>query len=229
VPVDPAIQDRWRENGLRLIKAPIDDLGAIRSALPVVGRVDRHWLGQSPRWIELLQGEAIAENARVLQDGRPSGFAQGRMRLLGRAWTSPSPRGPMIRADLALQHVPANDVRLHTADPMAVTRRIAAEARGSVLTELTANAQLEPGYAYLIVPEDPSRTWLAGGSMTPAPLFNWGEIAGPPAPPMPTIGQALLTGAPLHAGRADLRAVVILVPRVPTEFTLLAGAPAASF
>ena len=227
-PLDASVQQRWRENGLRLIRAPLDDLPSIKSALPVVGRIDRHWLGQTPRWTELLQGESIASHARVLRYGRPADMSDGRIRLLGRAWTSPAPAGAILRADLALQHVSRATTSLAGVDAMATARRLPTEARGGVLTDLTANMTLEPGYAYLIVPEDPSRTWLAGGSLARTSLFDWGELAGPPAPPMPTVGEALLTAAALQGTRNDLRAVVILIPRTPTQFNLLGASPVAA-
>lgn len=227
-PMDASVQDRWRKNGLRLVRAPLDDLPSIKASLPIVGRVDRHWLGQTPRWTELLQGESIASQARVLRYGKPADMNDGRIRLLGRAWTSPAPTGAVLRADLALQHVPRTGASMVGVDAISLSRRLASEAKGSVMTDLTANMALEPGYAYLIVPEDPARTWLAGGSMPRMSMFDWGELAGPPAPPMPTIGEALLTAAPLQAGRTDLRAVVILIPRTPTQFNLLSASPIAS-
>lgn len=219
--IDGSIQDQWQANGLRMTKIPLADLASLKRSLPIVGRVDRHWLGQTPRWTELLQGEEVEQDASILLGGKTTPLSHGRIRLLGRAWTSPTPLGPRLRTDLTVQHVPHGSFPFQGVDPMGVARRIPAESRGMILTELTTNTELDPGFAYVIVPEEPTRLWTRSGSWSPAPFFDWGELAGPPAPPMPTIGEALLTGAPLLQGRHELRAVVILIPRTPDRFQLL--------
>ncbi|MEC9372502.1 MAG: hypothetical protein VYC34_01605, partial [Planctomycetota bacterium] len=46
-PLPPEIEQRWRRSGLRVIRVPVDDLPAVRDALPICGRLERRWLGQA--------------------------------------------------------------------------------------------------------------------------------------------------------------------------------------
>jgi hypothetical protein len=221
-PFGGELADRWRENGLRLVRVPLDDMLTLRRELPLLGRVDRHWLGQIPRWTELLQGDTIASDRPLYFQGRRASMETGRLRLLARAWTAPTLYGPRLRVDLTLQHVPQTMPFLPGFDALDAPSRLPAEMRGEVFTELTANMTLDPGYAYLIIPEDPMHTWTSSGAMRPAAWFDWGEIAGPPAPPLPTLGEALLTTMGMANTRdRELRAIVMLVPRTPDRFALL--------
>lgn len=223
--IDGALADVWRVHGLRMIRVPLADIPGLRRAMPVLGRVDRQWLGQIPRWTELLQGDRVDATTGLLVGGARMPMPDGRMRLLARAWTAPTAHGARLRVDMTLQHAPtARDALL---EDFASMGRRSAEERGSVFTELTANMTLDPGYAYLIVPEDPARAWTSAGALSNRAWRGWGEIAGPPAPLLPTPGEALLTSLSSRLGDTPLRAIVMLVPRTPERYSLLPGPVAA--
>lgn len=219
--IDGPLATVWQEHGLRMVRVPLADIPGLRRAMPVLGRVDRQWLGQIPRWTELLQGDLVDAATGLLVGDTRLAMPDGRMRLLARAWTAPTPAGPRLRVDMTLQHAPTSaDALLET---FGSARRLSAVQRGSVFRELTANMTLEPGYAYLIVPEDPARAWTTAGAMSSRDWRGWGEIAGPPAPLLPTPGEALLTSLSSGLGDTPLRAIVMLVPRTPDRFSLLPG------
>lgn len=226
-PINAELARRWREHGLRMVRVPLGDIPGLRRAMPVMGRVDRQWLGQIPRWTELLQGDRITD-ATTLRVGRTRlPDTRGRMRLLGRAWTTPAPDGVCLRMDLTLQHAPLQ--RSMTFDALTGMRPAAPEDIGEIFTNLTANITLDPGYAYLIVPEDPLRDWTSAGALLSEAGSSWGtmrgvaptEVAGPPAPLIPTPGEALLTSMPKRYGQPPLRAVVMLIPRLPERYLLM--------
>lgn len=219
-PIDADLSEEWREHGLRLVRVPLADVPGLRRAMPVLGRVDRQWLGQIPRWTELLQGDRIGASTGLLVGGTRIALPDGRMRLLARAWTAPTASGPRLRVDLTVQHAPVAPTRGALGD----IGRIAPEEGGDIFENLTVNAAFEPGYAYLIVPEDPARVWTTAGAISSGRPIGWGEVAGPPAPPMPTPGEALLTALSSRLGDRPMRAVVMLVPRTPERFSLLPGA-----
>lgn len=218
-PIDGDAVEAWREHGLRMVRVPLADIPGLRRAMPVLGRVDRQWLGQIPRWTELLQGDRVSSDMGMLVGGARTAMPDGRMRLLARAWTTPTATGPRLRVDLTLQH--AASAPGMGVNAFATMRRLAPEDSGSIFTELTINTALDPGYAYLIVPEDPSRAWTTAGALSNRHWYDWGEIAGPPAPALPTPGEALLTSLSGRLGDEPLRAVVMLVPRTPERFSLL--------
>jgi len=219
--IDGPLASVWQEHGLRMVRVPLADIPGLRRAMPVLGRVDRQWLGQIPRWTEVLQGDLIDTTTGVLVGGTRMAMPEGRMRLLARAWTTPTAVGPCLRVDITLQHAPTSaSAFLETfGDP----RALSPERRGSVFKELTANMTLDPGYAYLIVPEDPARAWTTAGAVSSRDWRGWGEVAGPPAPLLPTPGEALLTSLSGRLGDTPLRAIVMLVPRTPERFSLLPG------
>jgi hypothetical protein len=223
-PIDPITAMHWRENGLRLIAIPLADVTSLKNRLPMLGRIDRHWLGQAPRWTRLLDGEPLLNP--VSREGQRLQLPAGRMRLLGRAWTVPGLTAkPMMRLDLAFQFEDDQSRR----DPFS--RGLSAQPtsllqHGEIFDDLTVHVELQEGWAYLLVPEDPANEWDARGLAVPENQYDWGEVFGPPAPPVPTLGEALLTtlGAPSRQlPRRDYRAVVLLIPRVPEVYRLLPG------
>ncbi|MFG0257618.1 MAG: hypothetical protein ACF8GE_06925 [Phycisphaerales bacterium JB043] len=224
IPLGDRMSEHWRENGMRMVALPLSDVASIRSRLPMLGRVDRHWLGQSPRWTQILEGEPVLN--QVSRQQHLLDLPDGRMRLLARAWTSPSVGAqPSMRLDLSLQFV--DDLRRR--DPFA--RSLVSDAMGSigfgqVFDDMTIHVELREGWAYLLVPDDPTRVWDSSDRALPIETYDWGEMLGPPAPPSPTLGEALLTtlGAPSETlPRRDLRAIVLLIPRLPDTYRLLAG------
>ena len=223
----PATRERLAGSGLRLVRVPIGELTTIRSGLEVRGRTDRKWLGQAPWWIEALRG-ALTGEAVIHKDGRTVTLPSGRLRVLARAWTAPAVDGPVMRADVAIQHLPRLTELLPSLTPHDASRSLEPQLQGPVFEETMASLEMRGGYAYLLVCDEPDAAWgEAPGPVDPllatyAPPAIDDDLMGPPTVPVPTVGERLLRrpGTPLTSER-PLTAVVVLAPRLPDRFTLL--------
>jgi len=227
--VCPATRERLAASGLRLLRAPLTDLAEIRSGLTLRGRTDRKWLGQAPWWIEALRGALVGETL-IEQHGRVVTLPSGRLRVLARAWTSPSPEGPRMRADVAVQHLPRISELLPSLTPDDARRTLEPQHQGPIFDETMACLEMQEGYAYLLICDRPGAAWGQSEQPQPDPLeMTYSplrpapeELIGPPTAPIPTIGERLLRRAatPLTGDRS-MTAVVVLAPRLPERFALL--------
>lgn len=218
-PLEARAGARWRANGLRLLATTVDALPGLESGAPLLGRVNRNWLGQVPRWTVAVQGDAWPAARSLLIDGELVRLPAGRLRLLTRAWTAPTEQGPRLRVDLAVQHVPAGAERTDRgAFDAAALRPV--EDDGLVFETLTAGLELRDGQVCVIVAEAPDVDWRSGGSgSAPAEEGSAESEAGPrgvgpEAPTTPTLGQAMLAMTPIEPTPRRARAVVILTARV---------------
>src|SRR5690606_23343815 len=158
--------------------------------------------------------------------------------------------GERVRVELAAQLLDTPPF-VTPFDPLAAPEAVDLSAyelrRGDVLESLAFEAQLEPGYAYLLAPASPDEDWvsIAEGEPVdpespapPAPGFEYTEPVsgapdlasafGPSAPSPRTIGQAILTSWDPFETRPDaseragtLKAVIALVPRCDAPARLL--------
>jgi len=215
------------DSGLRLVRAPLADLTSIREGLKLRGRTDRKWLGQAPWWVEALRG-ALTGEAVALQHGRVITLPSGRLRVLARAWTAPGAISPVMRADVAIQHLPRVSELLPNLTPGDARRALEPQRQGEVFEETLASLEMEEGYAYLLVCDSPEAVWpgeeteaaLDPLMATYAPTRD--EACGPPTLAPPTLGERLLrrSATPLTNERS-MTAVVVLAPRLPERYTLL--------
>ncbi len=236
VPMSAPDRERWRKAGFRVIAVPVADLDRIQSLLRTVGTAQRQWLGERPDWTDAVTGPAF-ERPRTLRTADETEiFSPGALRLLLRCWVAPSwgqaetgnggapPSAPtpdpsaVLRVELVPEHRPADrwsgragweDRR---ADPDADLG--AAQWAGRPLTSLIARLSLRDGEACLIVPESPDADWSRPQTEAPALAF------GPQAPPVPTIGEAMLSSAAFEAPARKVRVVLVLIPRIPERFRL---------
>jgi hypothetical protein len=238
-------------NGVRIVRVPLADFGAVRSSLRPVGPTERAWLGWSLHWSEAFRARSIAARSTVLFDGDPVTLGSSGSRFIARAWGAPTVDGERVRVELATQLLGAEpiiapfDPLLQVSNPLDIS---AYELRrGEVLDQLAFEAQLEPGFAYFLAPASPDEDWVAiaeGRSRSeadaepPAPGFEFAEtprdisdlsrVFGPPAPAPLTIGQAILTSWDPFETRDEalerkpmLKAVIALVPRCDVPARLL--------
>lgn len=256
--LDPGAAERWRAAGLRLVAVPLADMPALTADLPVIGRIQREWMGQLPRWTVAVRGSAADSMTIAMADG-PLTLDAGRLRMLVRCWLSPAPLDGQVRASLRVEFMPQHeerpDERLAYQSALGINEVRGIEAEGLVFTRLLAGLDAREGHAYLIVPESPEIEWKAErpeaverASLPMAPRAGDAPIPfdepieekprdddgrgrpelplkprplGPSAFRLRTLGEAMLTDAP-SGGQARAKVVMALIPRVPTEFRLLA-------
>jgi hypothetical protein len=223
----PATRERLAGSGLRLVRVPLEELTAIRSQLEVRGRTDRKWLGQAPWWIEALRG-ALTGEAVIHKNGRTLTLPSGRLRVLARAWTAPASDGPVMRADVAIQHMPRLTELLPSLTQGDARRSLEPQRQGPIFEETMASLEMRRGYAYLLVCDEPEAQWTESAETVDPLLLAYAppapddDLMGPPTVPVPTVGERLLRrpGTPLTSER-PMTAVVVLAPRLPDRFTLL--------
>lgn len=162
--LDPGTAPRWRAAGLRIIAIPLPDMAGLTADLPLIGRVQREWMGQLPRWTVAVRGSAADSMTIAMPDG-PLTLGPGRLRLLARCWLNPTTEAGQIRPSLRIELLPQHEE--HGAEAftyemaLGLDQRKGIEAEGLVFTRLLAGLEAKEGYAYLIVPESPEVEWKA--------------------------------------------------------------------
>ncbi len=240
LPISADIEANWRRNGFRMVAIPADQLGPLISALPIEDKVNRIWLGQTPGWAIAAPGAPWRGARSLLIDGETIQLNAGQLRLLVRAWVSPTEGAPTMRTDLAVQYLSAGaDNRTPTLEQQTEIRR--PDTLGMIFRTLTAAMELEDGTLYCILSEDPGAEWSAIAEepaedaeteavptlpvRAPSPFddpiaTDDGAALGPQPPGIPLLADALLSRVELLPTRRQARSIVILAPRVPSSFRL---------
>ncbi|MBX3361991.1 MAG: hypothetical protein KF912_02390 [Phycisphaeraceae bacterium] len=235
-PLDLSEQTRslWWANGLRILRVPIDDLGAVKSRLDAGTVGHTQWLGLLPTWTQVVSGPDFNGRRAIQLDSGEGGrlvLDGGRMRLLARCWTAPSGDGtPTIRVELVPQHVEPNATKRRELAALE-SRPWSIEDDGLVFTRLRAGWSADGRVAYLIVPESPATDWTKvseRAERSAAAREREQNIAeatrvGPFAGTIPSVGEAMLTSALSDPdGKIGKRIVIVIVPRLPEKYDLIA-------
>jgi len=238
--------DLWKRNGLRVVAVPLTELDSLRESLPTIGPIHRSWLGLLPEWVELVGGTRLNHEQAVRFDSDQSHLGPGQLQLAARCWIepkitikeksktdleqSPTPTDAPPRAQLHIEIMP--QLKMPRTEERALLERLAqgdsiapASGRDTITFDrLTLPLPADGSHAFLIVAENPSADWFAPASPRPesvlAPSPHHAMI-GPTFPPVPTIGDLLLTNRIQPNAVNDARVVLILIPRVPERFELL--------
>ena len=238
-PLDAAATEHLAKAGLRVVALPMKDLLSVRSQLPIVGRIDRRWVGLSPAWVEGVTGPTFDDGRTVQVAGELIRLRAGELRLAVRAFTEPTVDGASLRFDLAVQHVDAQHLEgKRTALDVPTVRRTIMDA-GQVFGTTIAQFTADGDSFYLLLSDDPD--WVRQRSnekkksdenekspeptepeqWSPAPMVGAGQVEGPPTPALPTLGEALLSSPASADGKRSWRAIVAIVPRVGGASRLL--------
>lgn len=243
VPMPERVRDNWRRNGLRFVAIPVDEVAAALGSLPLEDKVNRIWLGQTPGWSVAAPGAPWTGDRVLLIDGETIVLHAGQLRLLVRAWVSPTEGAPTLRTDVALQYRDRS-ASANTEAPFERPTTIRRpETEGMIFRTLTASMELTGAMVYCIVSEDPDVDWGAAampdgadaGEPTGVPTLpvlapdpfaeaerepDEADDLGPAPPGIPLLADALLSRLELLPTRRLARSIVILAPSVPAEFRL---------
>jgi len=252
-PLPASVRENWRRNGLRMVRVPALEMDAVLASLPIEDKINRMWLGQTPSWTIAAPGAPWGGERSLLIDGETIRLGAGQLRLLVRAWISPTEQAPVLRTDLALQYLD-RQVSASKQSPLAHARLRRPEREGMIFRTLSAPMELVDGYAYCIVSEDPDVQWemvgddsgVRGGdapareSVEPtlperalSPSTEYAESAfaddaqtlGPEPPGIPLLADALLSRVELLPTRRRSRTIVILSAVLPEDYRLSPAAP----
>ncbi len=204
------VDRRWGGEGLRVLRIPLAELGRLSDALASSSTRSTHWLGRGGAWTVIARGASWGATRPLLVQGEPLALDGGALRLLARAWTTPTLDRPRLQVELAIQHRTRNR-RDGIEEPFRPARIEPLEQEGLLFRDLTLQASLEPGYAYLIAPSAPEEEGAAFG------------VAGPFIERPPSVGHALLCAREeIDELRERRRSTIIaLIPRAPERLRLL--------
>lgn len=231
-PIPASTARAWIENGLRVVRVKLEDLGTLQARLPAVRSLERTWYGgvldYKPLFVGRRVGEAGGASAGskgpVLQvDGRPERLQPGVLRLIGRAWSAASESGDVLRFEAAVQlQTSSRDEAMAALNLKGAGPRTVVE-EGRVFSSLTMETALPLGFVYVIAPESPGVEWR-GAEPRPGRVAE-GEganAAGPVVRPLRTVGEAMMSFDPGDAGEGGgaaalakrrLKALVVVIPR----------------
>ncbi len=249
--VEPEVAERLARNGLRLLAVPREDLDRLRTLLVLPSLQVETWHGEASDWRPLAVAVPGAGGgvrggggggAAVAIGGRMRRFPSGSFRLAVRAWTMRMEDGPHLQVELRVEHLePARDRGLLAGRARPVARLV-----DGLALELAA----PPDLAWVIAPAPPNTAWPAPGTPLAADAAGQDDrrdprgggegsarTLGPPALPVTTVGELLLTrrGAPASqrtsatpgdgagaengrdrpGGRRIIRELLVLEPELP--------------
>lgn len=239
LPLSPELRERWRVNGLRMVRLTVEQFDALQRTLPPLHARRRLWVGWVTQWQEIFRGRRAGGPAGLLVDGQRRSLPAGALRLIARAWPAPGLAeeghragaiAPQARLELALQ-LQAERPRSAT-DVFEQPSLLPAEQEGTVFHPLTLETALEDGFVYLITSEDPQIEWSAGAAPAREPPPPGAEeiplldvspedVFGPPASGALTLGEAMLSATYEETGARDFRVLIALLPRCPDRYRLL--------
>lgn len=223
----PGVREVLAANGFALVEVPAGEIERLRAGLPDAGGSQTLWLDArlGAPWSEIVLGPRV--DVPVIEtDQGVLDLDPGRLRLLGRAW----PTGglteaglePRVRVELVAQHRFSRERersefdRVRAGPPTPVDE-------GVVFDRLLIEASLPAGRALVVVPITPGEDWRA----QLADLGDVGsvsaEVAGPPTPRYPSLGEAMLGKWAYARSPQPSRAVVVLRALPPARFGLLGG------
>jgi hypothetical protein len=199
----------------------LDELGALREQLPLVGRAERRWLGQATEWTTVFEGGFVDRSSLLWIDRGPVRLEGGRLRLLARSFTIPEAGGPCLWTEVAVQLAEAG-----VSEPFRRPSLRRPEEDGLVFRGLTAEMPLSTGFAYLLFEASPDATFGEEQEMEEA--VGPSTPAGPPTPRLARLGERLMharSGEAVvrsaYGSGSGVRRLVAFVPRAPTRYTLL--------
>lgn len=227
-----ALDAAWNESGLRVVRAPVSDLGTLERTLTPIRPLRKQWVGWTYDWSEIVRARRTGDGAVVLAEGRSLTLPRGMFRVLCRAWDAPAVEGSAtLRLELAVQH--RRDDTFDASDALRPPSVRPSAREGQVFGALTWEGVLEPGYVYVITSMPPGAAWpsadgarrgdaAAEGRGNPAsPTAMDLSSFGPPAAGVRPIGEAMLAAEARETGSVDAKLVVVLIPRVPARYRLL--------
>ena len=223
--LDPTTREIWRENGFRMVRLPATEFSRLVVDLPPQTQLNRQWIGWSPRWTDMFRGRVAGGDEPLLLNGTRLNLPKGVARMICRIWRSPGsadgtglPWMGVMRMEMAMQLY--DEPQVDAASFFMEPRMEPEENRGFIVTDLSASGLLSPGYMYVITGEKPLVEWWSDGE---PPVTDSAGLSrpGPPAAPLRTLGEAMLTGRADETGRFPVRVLVVLSPRLERPYRLL--------
>ncbi|MBL9032798.1 MAG: hypothetical protein JNM80_13975 [Phycisphaerae bacterium] len=197
-PLDDATRARLRDAGLRVLSVPLGDLDRLEARARLAGPVRHQYLGEVARSTSVYRGPSWDSPRALAVASSLVALAPGRLDLALRAWATPADAGPVLWVELAPRFV---------------------DSPGSERTLADAGAAfaLDRDHALVLVPDRPSARWNhSAAAPEPDALGGTG-----PQPDHATVWETMLATPPA-ADAARVRVVLVLVPRLPARFELLA-------
>jgi hypothetical protein len=214
--VDSGGASLWERNGIRAFVMTDAAADALVPNFERVGSEKRTQLPEAQRWTPLLAGSGwVGDRTIQMHDGRLV-ISSGRLRMLARFWWEPTIMGGELRTRLRLEIVIQHEIR-RAVQPSLTMPGVddqSEEARGPILWSVAAGLALAAGESLVLVPESPARDWarVRATETAPRPEIREPDLAGPAAPPLLSLCEAMLTDG-MERPEPDIRIIAILRPR----------------
>lgn len=205
--LEPALEDRLRRDGLRLLLVRADQLEDLLGELGVGPSDVTAWHGQVLEWRELHHRSVVGPGATLAVSGRVRSIPPGRLRMMGRCWTVLMENGPYLSLQLLPQlirpQVPSLYQLLGDSD-----------LQGEAFRRLAIEVELQPGYACVLTGEAPAISW--GRPSEPHSEHVASAVHGPAAATPETLGEFLFSSR----AEPPLRTLLVFVPMIPDRLLL---------
>lgn len=209
-PLDAPSAERFRRNGLRVVRVPLEDLLPCLEALGEASLDLTAWHGQVYAWRELHHRPLRAGGHALAVNGRVRRYEGGSLYLMLRCWQMQMEDAPFLNLELMPHYVAGGSGR--------------SGRRGGSrepLTTLAMRLKLDRGYAYILVAEDPQTEWAgiepqdassARGEADAEP-DSPRPAAGPAAMAPPTVGELLF----MSTSPRPSRGLMVFIPRLASD------------
>ncbi|MCA9294567.1 MAG: hypothetical protein KDA20_12210 [Phycisphaerales bacterium] len=240
VGIDGAARARLRRSGFRVVAVPIEQVMEMHQALPPKLTWRREWAGQLTGWAEVLRGRSVTAGQRLIVDGREVIMPAGTPRFVARAWAAPTSDGAVLRTEVGVQvdEAARRDPARAVFDPRAA---LTLPAQGRLLDGASFEADLRPTHALIIVGAPEAEDWSrvqaeaahdSGDDVAPVresetPAYQVlssesvidADVFGPAIDGPQELGVYMLGG--LDRSYRPMKAILVLIPRVPDEYRVL--------
>ncbi|GJQ28842.1 MAG: hypothetical protein HBSAPP03_07260 [Phycisphaerae bacterium] len=222
-PIDAGVLGVWRANGLRVVALMPEAVEGVRARMNVVGPVQRERLGDGSRWQDVARVAVPRGGMTVGLDNGPVTIRDGRVMLSLRAWGMPDPEGREDESGHPRAVVVVEAVPRHVSGWQGETGGVtlggpAIPSRETlVFDRLWMTAVVGEGMALLVIPESPGEEWGVEARRRADTVV---PHIGPEAPPMVTLGEALMRSEGETVGRSRRQVVVVRV-KPPGRFELM--------
>jgi hypothetical protein len=208
--LDKESAERWRRNGLRLVRMSPAQADALVQTLGSV-MVDRdEWHGEILDWTA-LQNTVTGELRAVAVEQRIERFQPGEFQLMLRGWTMPNEHGARLYLEFVARYHQPQSVNF-----LDLVQNDDDDLTGVILDPVSLPIVLEPDVVYLLTSASPLDLWP-----TNAQPGSTGEPHTPDTPaPKRTAGRGPGTG-PVAIAPSTIGELLMIEPGAPARRTIL--------
>ncbi|MFN0133618.1 MAG: hypothetical protein ACKVW3_13960 [Phycisphaerales bacterium] len=202
--IEAGARERLREAGLRALTVPVEALDGVEARARLSGPVRRQWLGELSRYTEVYRGPGWDGPRAVGMGSGAAALTAGRLDLVLRTWAMPGNAGPVLWVEMS-------------------PRFTGRDGEERMLADAGAAFEMERDMALVLIAESPGKRWNESVDAEADEGRGVGDAAGWMGPEVRagTAWETMMATAGTSES-ARVRVVLVLVPRLPERFELIA-------